>query len=112
MLAPKTRSFSPQTRDAARVLGTQIALARRERGWTAAELAERTGTTVRTISSIERGSTTASVGLVFEAATLLGVPLFGVDATERAVLARRGREQLALLPSRVYHPRTPVDDNF
>ena len=111
-MAPKTRSFTPQTRDAARVLGTQIALARRERGWTAAELAERAGTTARTISSIERGSLNTTIGLVFEAASLLGVPLFGVDASERAALARRGQERLALLPSRVYHPRTPVDDDF
>ncbi len=111
-MAPKTRVFSAQTRDAARVLGTQIALARRERGWTAAELAERAGTTARTVSSIERGSTSATIGLVFEAATLLGIPLFGVDEAERAALARRGEQRLALLPSRVYHPRTPPHDDF
>jgi transcriptional regulator with XRE-family HTH domain len=94
------------------VLGTQIALARRERGWTAQELAERAGTTARTISGIERGTPSASIGLVFETATLLGVPLFGVDARERAALARRGEQTLALLPTRVYHPRTPVRDDF
>lgn len=111
-MAPRTRTYAAQTGDAVRVLGAQIAVTRRERGWTAAELAERIGTTARTVSNIERGSPAVAIGLVFEAATLLGVPLFGVDAAGRAALARRGEQQLALLPSRVYHPRTPVNDDF
>lgn len=111
-MAQRTRSYSPQTRDAVAVLGSQIAVARRSRGWTAAELGERVGVTARTVSSIEHGSPAVAVGIMFEAATLLGLPLFGVDADGRAALARSGRERLALLPSRVHHPRRPVHDDF
>jgi len=47
----------------------------------------------------------------FEAATLLGIRLFGAEGPELAALARRGKDTLALLPSRVYHSRNPVTDN-
>ena len=108
----KTHVFARPTVDAAQVLGAQIAEARRIRGWTAAELAERVGVSARTISSLERGSPTVTLGTAFEAATLLGVPLFGAEGPELAALAREGRRTLALMPSRVYHRRTPVDDDF
>jgi transcriptional regulator with XRE-family HTH domain len=111
-MAKKTRVFAPQTIDAAQVLGSQVAQARRARGWTAEELGQRVGVSARTISNLEHGSPTVAIGIAFEAATMLGVPLFGVEGPELALLARRGREIVALLPSRVYHGRQPVDDDF
>lgn len=112
MVPKRTRSYAPQTRDAVEVLGAQIALARRERGWTAAELGERVGVSARTISSLENGSPSVAIGVVFEAATMLGIALFGVEGPELSRLARQGRETLALLPSRVYKRQEPVDDDF
>jgi transcriptional regulator with XRE-family HTH domain len=111
-VAKKTRAFAPQTIDAAQVLGAQIAQARRARGWTAAELAERVGVSVRTISNLEHGSPTVAMGVAFEAATMLGISLFGVEGSALATLARRGRDTLALLPARVYRSREPVRDDF
>lgn len=111
-MAKKTLAYARPTLAAAQVLGAQIAQARRARSWTAAELGERVGVSARTISSLERGAPTVALGTALEAATMLGVPLFGVEGPELAALARRGREVLALLPRRVYHPRTPVDDDF
>jgi transcriptional regulator with XRE-family HTH domain len=110
-MANRTRAFSRQTVDAAAVLGTQIAQARRARGWTASELGTRIGVSARTISKVEQGSASVAIGIVFEAATMLGVPLFGAQGPELARLAREGREVLALLPSRVYHSRTSVEDD-
>lgn len=111
-MAKKLRAFAPQTLDAAQVLGTQIAQGRRARGWTAAQLAERVGVSVRTISNLEHGSPTVAMGIAFEAATLLGISLFGVEGPELAQLARQGRDTLALLPSRVRPSRRPVRDDF
>jgi len=111
-MAQKMRTFTPQTLDAARVLGNQIALARRERGWTAAELGERVGISPRTVTNLEHGSPTVAMGVAFEAATMLGIRLFGVEGSELTVLARQGRDTLALLPSRVYHGRKAVNDDF
>lgn len=111
-MAKTTRVFARSTVDAAAVLGAQIAQARRGRGWTAAELGERVGVSARTITALERGSTTVALGTAFEAATLLGVQLFGAEGPELAALARQGRERLALLPRRVYHGREPARDDF
>lgn len=111
-MAKKAHTFAPQTLDAAQVLGAQIAQARRVRGWTAAELAERVGVSARTITNLERGLPTVTLGIAFEAATLLGIRLFGAEGPELAALARRGRDTLALLPSRVYHRREPAHDDF
>ncbi|CAA9377055.1 MAG: hypothetical protein AVDCRST_MAG75-626 [uncultured Propionibacteriaceae bacterium] len=107
-----THTFARQTLDAAQVFGSQIAHARRERGWTAEELAERLGVTRRTISNLEHGSPTVSLGVAFEAATLLGISLFGATGPELAQLARHGRDTLALLPSRVRPSKAPVRDDF
>lgn len=111
-MAKRTRTFSPQTLDATRVLGGQVALARRGRGWTAAELGERVGVSPPTITSLENGSPTVAIGIVFEAATMLGIDLFGVEGAGLAGLARRTRDTLALLPSRVYKTRESVHDDF
>lgn len=108
----RDRSYSPQTRDAVEVLGAQIAVARRARGWTAAALGERVGVTGPTISSLEKGSPTVAIGIVFEAATLLGIRLFGVEGPELSRLARQGRDTIALLPSRVVTRQEHVDDDF
>jgi len=112
LMAKARRTFAPQTLDAAAVLGIQIAQGRRARGWTAQELGERVGISARTVSSLEHGSPAVALGIAFEAATLLGISLFGADGPELARLARQGRDTLALLPARV-HPRRHVgDDNF
>ena len=111
-MARRVRALARPTVDAATVLGAQVARARRARGWTAAELAERVGVSPRTIASLEHGSTSVALGTALEAATVLGIPLFGADGPGLATLARREGQLLALLPSRVYHSRRPVDDDF
>lgn len=111
-MAKKTRSFAPHTLDATLVLGMQIGQARRARGWTAQDLSQRVGVSPRTISSIEHGVPTVAIGVVFEAATLLGIRLFGAEGAELTRLVREGRDMLALLPSRVRPSREPVRDDF
>lgn len=112
-MAKRNRSHARATVDAAQLLGAQIARARRERGWTAAELAERVGVSARTITSLENGSLGVALGTAFEAATMLGLPLFGADGPdELAALARREQDVLALLPRRVYPSRQPARDDF
>ena len=100
----KPHTYHPQSRDAATVLGNQIAAARRERRWTSANLAERAGISVVTLRKIERG--------VFEVATLLGVPLFTPDRRELGWALAQSEQRLALIPSRVRARRTAVSDAF
>lgn len=111
-MSASRRVLAPGTLDAVRVLGQQIARARRARRWTAAELGERVGVTARTIASVEGGAPTVALGTYFEAATVLGVPLFGADGPGLAALARQGRDELALLPRRIRHPLVEIDDDF
>ncbi len=108
----KTRKvFSPVTREAARLLGQQVSVARRERRWTLEELAERVGVTHVTMRKVERGDPNVSLGIAFEAASVLGIPLFHQDPDRRRLEARRLEDRLTALPQTVRRRRR-VDDEF
>ncbi len=107
----RTRTYSPVTIEAARLLGARVRLARRERRWTLQELADRVGVTHVTIRKVERGDLTVGLGVAFEAAAVLGVPLFHEDRSRRALEAGRIDDRLAVLPQLVRRP-TDVDDDF
>ena len=92
------RPHSPYAADAARLLGVQIRLARRQRGWSQQELAERLGITTRTVSKIERGELSVALGSAFEAAALVGVPLFHAERSRLAAEIDRFEARAALLP--------------
>ena len=108
----KTRSYLPATQHALTLLGLQIASARRELGWTAAELAERLGVNAQLVGRIEKGVPGTAIGTVFEAAILCGLPLFNADPADLADLADRQRERLAVLPARIRSKQVEVDDDF
>lgn len=93
------------------MLGQQIAIGRRERRWTVAELAERVGASPPTISRIEKGDPSVGLGVAFDTASILGIPLFSGDATLRSAVEAGDRDRLALLPARVRRQRK-VDDDF
>ncbi len=99
------------TVEAARLLGARVRLARRERHWTLQELAERVGVTHVTMRKVERGDLTVGLGVAFEAAAVLGVPLFHEDRARRALEAGRVEDRLAVLPVLV-RKRTEIDDDF
>ena len=108
----KPHAYHPQSRDAAKVLGAHIAMARRERRWTSANLAERAGISVITLRKIERGDLSVAIGSVFEVATLLGVPLFTSDRRELDAVLGHAQRQLALIPSRIRGHSKVIDDAF
>lgn len=111
----KTLAYLPATTYALQALGAQIAVARKGLGWTAADLAGRLGVTAQVVSRIERGASTTTVGTVFEAAVLCGIPLFGVDPGDVRALAavnENQRLQLALLPSRTRSRPVEVSNDF
>ena len=107
----RSRPYSPLTIEAARLLGRLVGAARREHRWTLDELAERVGVTRTTISKVERGDLTVGLGVAFEAAAVLGIPLFGADDNRRRMEAARTDDRLAVLPKSVRMP-APVDDDF
>jgi len=100
----------PVARDAAKILGQQVALARRDRQWTMSELAARSGVSVHTVRSIEAGRPTVSLGNAFNVAVIAGVHLFTDSASELTLARTLGDQQLRLLPERVKPRETRGDD--
>lgn len=102
---------SPMTEEALRILADSVRVARLRRGWTVAELARRVGVSRPTLLKVERGDPTVAIGTVFEAARLVGVPLFDAAEDVRGRYGVQKRAELALLPSTA-RPRDAVDDDF
>jgi transcriptional regulator with XRE-family HTH domain len=105
------QNLSPPAFEAARLLGASVRLGRRQRRWTVGELAERVGVSEATMLKVEHGDPGVRLGTAFEAAALVGVPLFDESPSRRALEAGRLEDRLALLPERVRQPRH-VDDDF
>lgn len=108
----RTRTYSPQTLDAARLLGARVSLARRERRWSMQELADRAGITKFTLGKVEHGDPTVGLGVAFEVATLAGVPLFHEDRSRLGIDIERAHERIALLPQRIRARGGDVKDDF
>jgi transcriptional regulator with XRE-family HTH domain len=105
------RTYSPLAVEAAKLLGKRVRLARRERHWTLQELSDRVGVSHVTMRRIERGDLTVALGLAFEAAAVVGVPLFHEERARRSLEAGRVDDRLAVLPQLGRKP-VEVDDDF
>ena len=107
----RQHAYPPTVHEAAELLGAEIRQARIARRWTVRELAERAGISPATLQKVERGSPSVSLGTAFDAATLVGVPLFYADGSRLAEEAARLRRP-TLLPRAVRHPRRELDNEF
>jgi transcriptional regulator with XRE-family HTH domain len=85
---------------------------RKERKLTLDELADRLGVSTPTVRKILEGSPSVAIGSYFEAARILGMPLFDPDPHRFAVTASRTAEVESLLPKRVRTRQQEIDDNF
>ena len=108
----ENRTYSRHTRDAVTLLGKLIRLARKERGLSAAELAERTGISRGTLQRIEKGDPKVEIGLMFEAATIVGVNLFDADNGRLSENIARTDDKLALMPKAIHKPSRVAKDDF
>jgi transcriptional regulator with XRE-family HTH domain len=106
------RTYSRITRDVLTLLGGLIRIGRKRRKMSEADLAARVGIARSTLQLIEKGHPKVEIGLVFEAATLVGVPLFVDEPSRLASEHSRIDDKLALLPQSVRVPRSKVKDDF
>lgn len=111
-MAAHIRTYSRLTQAALTLMGGQIRLARKQRKMSEADLAARIGIARSTLQLIEKGSPKVEIGLVFEAATLVGVPLFVSEPSQLTGLIERVEDKLALLPQSVRQRRSEVKDDF
>jgi transcriptional regulator with XRE-family HTH domain len=100
----RPHSYHPQTVEAAKIFGLQVAQARRRRRMTVAELCERVQASPVTVRKVERGDPTVAMGIAFECASILGIELFGVDGDRLPSILAREEDRYRLLPSRVVEP--------
>ncbi|QNA87013.1 helix-turn-helix transcriptional regulator [Sphingomonas sp. So64.6b] len=112
MPATSKHVYGRYTREAVIVLGKLIALGRKRRRMTAQVLAERVGISRGTLQRLERGDPKVEIGVVFEAAAIVGVALFESDLKQLTTLSDRTADRLALLPKYVREPADTVDDDF
>ena len=108
----KKRTYAKYTREAVLLLGKQIKLNRKQRKWSEQNLADRAGISRATLKKIERGEMSPSIGLFFEAATLVGVNLFEQDKMPLSISIKHANDTLTLLPKRIQAKTQVVDDDF
>ncbi|CAN7360593.1 helix-turn-helix transcriptional regulator [Bosea sp. LjRoot9] len=112
MPKPASRSYSRYGRDAAKLLGQSIRLARINRKLTIEDLAERAGLSRGLVQRIERGDMGCAIGAVFEAAAIVGIRLFDADQTTMTARITSNDQILTLLPQSVRNPPKAVKDDF
>ncbi len=108
----RKRIYSRYSKDAAVLFGKLIRLGRKERKMTVQDLADRAGVSRGTIQRIESGNLKCEIGIVFEAAALVGVKLFHADAALLGSHSDRAGDKLALLPGSIRKTKKVVDDDF
>jgi transcriptional regulator with XRE-family HTH domain len=106
----RSRPYSSATAEALALFGSSVRVARQERRWTLRELAERVGVTSVTMAKVEKADPTVAIGIAFEAAAIVGVPLFSEDRVSRRLEAARLEDRLAVLPQTVRKPRKLRDE--
>lgn len=110
--SPSVRTYSRHSLQALKLFGALLRAARIERKVSVASLAERVGISRDMLYRIEKGDPRCEIGVAFEMAVILGVPLFEPDPKALAGRVREAEDRLALLPKAVHAPRGEVKDDF
>ncbi|MBT3559266.1 MAG: helix-turn-helix transcriptional regulator [Rhodospirillales bacterium] len=111
---PKTivRTYSKYSREAMKLLGRMIRAGRKESAMTEQELATRAGVSRGLIQRIEKGDMKCEVGIVFEAAYIVGIPLFDANQASLANHVQQTESKLKLLPASIRKTGKSIDDDF
>jgi transcriptional regulator with XRE-family HTH domain len=91
---------------------TMLTIQRKEKKITVEELCSRVGVSKPTMIKILKGEPSVSIGLYFETAWVLGVPLFEPDENRFAIKRKTNAKIDALLPNRVRREKVILDDDF
>lgn len=108
----QVRTYSRYGREAVTVLGQLIRINRIERKLSVAQLATRVGVSRDLIQRIEQGDPRCGIGLAFEAAAVVGVPLFEEDRGRLTMRMDEQEDKLRLLPKSIRKKTMVVKDDF
>ena len=103
--------YSKTTQHVISSLGSLIKLARKERGMSLTELAERLNVKEDLVQDIENGVVTIPIGIVIEAAIIVGLPLFGGDREHVSNLSTMLAYMNKVLPKQI-RKDIIVNDDF
>lgn len=106
------RTYSAYSIDAMLLLGKSIRASRKHLKMSETELAERAGTSRSMVRRVESGDMSCSVGIVFELAHIVGIPLFESDKQALSQHLKQVDEKLTLLPKATHKSRKVIDDDF
>ena len=112
MAATQKRTYARYTLEGLALLGKMIRHGRKQRKMTEHELADRLGVARSTLQRMEKGDPKVEIGLMFEAAALVGVRLFDSDERGVTALSDRMDDRIAVLPKHVYKTGRKVVDEF
>lgn len=112
MARTSIRTYSRYSQQALTLLGGLLRAARIEKKIGTRVLAERAGISRDLLYRIEKGDPRCEIGVVFELAAILGVPLFEPEPGALTARVRDVQERLALLPKSVHVQRDEVKDDF
>ncbi len=111
-MATQKRAYARYTLESIALLGKMIRLGRKQRQMTEHELADRLGIARSTLQRVERGDPRVEIGIMFEAAALVGVKLFDSDEQGVTALSSRMDDRIAVLPKHIYKTGKKVKDEF
>ena len=104
--------LSSSTLSVLNTLGAMIKAARLERGMSQAELSRRLGVSRYTVIALEKGEPKVGVGTVFEAASIVGIPLLADDQRALNKLATTVANLTSILPERGRRKKVALQDDF
>ena len=106
------RTYSAYSADAMHLLGATIRAERKTRKMSEIELAERAGVARSVIQRVEQGDMTCGVGIVFEVAHIVGIPLFDAEPSRLANEIKQVEDKLTLLPKTIRKKTKVINDDF
>lgn len=106
------RTYSAYSADAMHLLGATIRAERKTRKMSEIELAERAGVARSVIQRVEQGDMTCGVGIVFEVAHIVGIPLFDAGPSRLASEIKQVEDKLTLLPKTIRKKTKVINDDF
>ena len=104
--------ISRLTGKALKTLGKLIQVARRKQSVSQAALAERLGVTRQTIIALEKGDSKVAVGTVFEAAYIVGIPIFSDDKQQLSKWQSILTDFSGLLSQKTRQKKQIISDDF
>ena len=107
-----TSYYSKKTHIYLQHLANLLQIARKTRNVTVEELGKRCDISKRTMIKVLQGDPTVKIGVYFQAAVVLDIPLFEEDESRLQNAFQTGKTIEMMMPRRIQQQKVVLDDNF